>query len=165
MTFEARDRPDKVVSMRGASLGLLLFMVVACGDSSSASDGRNDATVNGDAAPDAATDSGHDASAQDTGVQDSASDADIDAGDDASYDAGTYDGALPFTCGSLVCTPLQYCTVSKGLVSLDGGVYTGYSCTALPKKCMPTPTCACLTTVGPCSCTASGDDLTVDCYY
>jgi hypothetical protein len=145
----------------------LVVVLVACGNSGSSlpDGGANDATIddahNTDATADAGVDVAEDA-AEDTSVQDSA---DNDSDDSSSFDA-TYDGPMPFACGTLLCDPLEYCTISHGLVYLDGGgVYTGYACTALPSKCLPVPACSCLKTVGPCTCADNSGDLTVTCYF
>jgi hypothetical protein len=144
----------------------ILVVLAACGGSGTDSDGGTDASLS-DAPGDSF--SGADA-AKDTAPQDTAADngndvIGADSAEDAPVDAPGFDGPLPFACGPKTCLPSQYCTVSHGLVSLDGGVYTGYQCTALPSKCYPTPSCSCVSTVGPCSCVDSAGDITVTCSF
>jgi hypothetical protein len=144
-----------------------LMALLACGGSGddTVDGGGNDATPF-DAAKESAADTGGDANdaGMDTGAQDSPADVQPDVASDAPIDAPP-DGPTTFSCGTLECAPVEYCLVSKGLVSLDGGTKTTYSCNALPSGCFPTPTCACEKPVGACTCADNGGDLTYTCSF
>ena len=146
--------------MRNTWLGLAVLVAACGGSDNNALDGGSDGTTS-----DVSSDSpGQDASNKDAAT-DAGQDGSVDeAGTDATMDAPD-DVSLPFACGPKVCAPSDYCLISHGLVSLDGGTTTTYACTAMPNKCFPTPACTCVKPVGACTCTDNGGELTYDCSF
>lgn len=94
----------------------------------------------------------------------------VDGGMDAAIpDAAAADGGIP--CGTMTCnSATQFCRVGRsGLGFPDSGVNissSNYDCPAIPMQCGATPTCACISQFGGCTCGDDGGSLFLSqCVY
>jgi len=137
-------------------LFVLSLVVAACGTSGSGDDAGEDATSDApmdgpgvDASKDVVNEPAPESGPNDAGVPDA-----------------VVDGPAPFPCGpSQMCDPATaYCGITSHM-TLDGSTSATYGCQKLPMSCFPTPSCACVTTGGPCSCADDAGDITVTCAF
>ena len=149
--------------------------VAACGGSSDAGFGDTDAAGGGDGSSGSSGDdasNGNGSGNGDGGGGGGNGDAgrgdggqgngDASGGGDAAGDAGR--DAAGFACGSLTCSPDEYCQSFTGGPQLgDGGTASTFSCQPAPVGCNGTPTCACVHPVGACRCTETNGEVRVDC--